>query len=282
MSTLVPEGQEWGICITHDVDHLSHKEHSFWEIFKFCATCKIETLRFRRTPWSYLKVVKNSVFTKKDSWDCIDELCDLDFSHMIPSTFFFAMNQGTGIKYTREQVREKVKRIPVNFEIGVHGQFQENEKEIKDEFATLYNMLVRRPHGIRMHYLRQSENMFKLLENTGYEYDSTEYDKTGELKQPYKKSNGLVEIPVHLMDTYLFSPFYDNLKLKKAIEKMEALIEKARKENKIINIIIHQRSISEDFPRQRKFYNWLLEKVSKDTKCWKTNCMEITKRINER
>jgi hypothetical protein len=190
------------------------------------------------------------------------------------------MKPGRGLKYTREQVREKIKRIPANFEVGVHGQFQENENEIKDEYATIYNMLARRPHGIRMHYLKQSPNMQKLLKQAGYEYDSTEFDKSGELKQAYKTSEGIVEIPIHIMDTYLFSPMYDNLKFDKAKEKMETLIEKAKTEHKIINIIIHQRSISEDLPRQKKFYQWLVEKVSSDEKCWKTSCMEIAKRCD--
>ena len=264
MASILPEEYEWGICISHDVDHLGHKEHRFWEIIEFWVTCSIEVLRLRRSILSYLKVIKNSFFTKKDSWDCVHEMCELDFKNSIPSTFFFAMNPGIGLKYDRDQAREKVKTIPFNFEVGVHGQFQDNEKEIKDEYATLYNMLHRRPRGIRMHYLKTHPNMLKLLKTAGYEYDTTELDKSGGLKQAYKTPEGIVEIPVHLMETYLFSPFYENLKLEKAIEKVEALIQKAKQDRKIINIIVHQRSLSEDLPRQRQFYQWLVERVSKE------------------
>jgi hypothetical protein len=231
---------------------------------------------------SYLKVVKNSIFTKKDSWNCVDEMCDLDFKHRIPSTFFFAMNSGRGLRYTRDQAKGSIRNIPFNFEIGVHGQFQDNLNEMKDEYATLYNILTRKPRGIRMHYLAQKPEMLKFLKESGYEYDSTEFDKSGELKQAYKTPEGLVEIPIHLMDTYMFSPFYENLKVKKAKEKMEALIQKAKQENKIINIIVHQRSLSEDLPRQREFYLWLVDLVSKDEKCWRTSCMKIAARVNEK
>jgi hypothetical protein len=280
MSSLLPENYDWGICITHDVDHLSHNEHSLWEILKFQAVCKIETFRFKRSLLSFMKVIKNSIFTKNDSWDCIEEMIELDFKYAIPSTFFFAMHPGRGLKYTREQAREKIKKMPANFEIGVHGQFPNNEAEIKNEFADLYNMISRQPRGIRMHYLKTSENMREYLKNAGYTYDSTEFDKSGELKQAYKTKEGLVEIPIHLMDTYMFSPFYDNLSVKKAKAKMEEFIANAKAEHKIINIIIHQRSISEDLPRQKEFYEWLVQKVSDDVKCWKTSCKGIADKLN--
>jgi hypothetical protein len=131
-----------------------------------------------------------------------------------------------------------------------------------------------------MHYLKTSENMREYLKNAGYTYDSTEFDKSGELKQAYKTKEGLVEIPIHLMDTYMFSPFYDNLSVKKAKAKMEEFIANAKAEHKIINIIIHQRSISEDLPRQKEFYEWLVQKVSDDVKCWKTSCKGIADKLN--
>lgn len=298
--TLLPAGYSWGICISHDVDHLSHGEHSFGTIAKFWVVCLKEFLTLRRNPFSLLRVVKNSIFTKNDSWDCIEKICEIDFRNSIPSTFFFAMNKGTGIDYSREQVQAKVKRIPANFEIGVHGQFPDDEEKCREELSALRKMVFRAPTGIRMHYLKTSEKMLENLKSAGYEYDSTEYDSTeygntgkkgkssksglSSLKQPYKitgeKADGLVEIPVHLMDTYMFSPFYENLRVKDATAKFEQLIEKAKKESKIISIIIHQRSVSDDMPRQRKFYEWLVRRVSQDETCWKTNCKEIVRRIN--
>ena len=92
-------------------------------------------------------------------------------------------------------------------------------------------------------------------------------------------NNGLVEIPLHIMDTYLFSPFYKNLPLADAKDYTLKLINRARKEKKVLNILFHPRHLSTEFKRQREWYLWLLELAKNDKTCYKISLGEIAKKL---
>lgn len=273
MGELVSKNYEWAICITHDVDHLFHKIN--WDGVKFLGVCALETLYFKRSLSSFINTAWN--FSRKpDSWNRTLELADLNKRHRIPATYFLAVKKGRGIEYSVEDAKPVIEFLRnAGFEIGVHGQAYDDFELVKKENETMKNILEEQPLGIRMHYLKFDKEKTPGFLNEFYSYDSSEYSK--DLKQPYLISKKLVEIPLHIMDTYLFSPFYKNFTLEQAQKYTLEMIKKTKIKKSLLVINFHQRSLSYDFPRHRAYYLWLLSLISKDKKCLKVSCKEIAK-----
>ena len=272
--TLIPKGYKWALCISHDVDHLKH--YFGPNLAKFWGVSFIELLYGRTTFNSFAESIKNSFNKKSDSWNQAEILASINRKYKIPATFFFAVKKGKGIEYGNEEIEEAISKLS-GFEIGVHGQSCTNIFLIEQEFGSMRRILGKPPIGMRMHYLRWAAQTADLLKRAGYLYDSTEFNEN--LKQPYKMYNGLVEIPLHIMDTYFFSPFYRNFTLTDAKEFTLRLIARARKEKKVLNILFHLRHLAPEFQRQRDYYLWLLELSKNDKTCYKISLGEIAKKL---
>lgn len=272
---IIPSKYNWALCISHDVDHLRH--YFNFNLMKFWGVSFIELLYRRRGFGSFISAIANS-FRRRDSWDQVKQLAAIDRKYKIPADFFFAVKKGKGIDYGIKELESAVKKLKC-FEIGVHGQSVENSLWVNDEFYAMYEILGKRPHGVRMHYLNLAEHTHDLLKRAGYIYDSTKYSE--KLEQPCRMPNRLIEIPLHIMDTYLFSPFYKNFTLGQAKEYTKKLISRAQKERKILHIVFHARHFAAEFERQRAYYLWLLDIAEKDKKCYKISCMEIAKKLGK-
>jgi hypothetical protein len=79
-----------------------------------------------------------------------------------------------------------------------------------------------------------------------------------------------MEIPLHIMDFFMFWPEVKKLSLRQAlthnppsaeaaIDKTKTLIEGASKKGEIINILIHQRYFSDEFPAYKRWYEGVIE-----------------------
>ncbi len=265
---------KWGLCISHDVDHLKHYFNG--NLIKFWGVSFIELLYGRRGLGGAGSAFLNSFNSKNDSWNQTELLASVNRKYKIPATFFFVVKRGRGVDYGHSEIREALKKLK-GFEIGTHGQEYENIVGVEEEFEQIKGILGKKPEGVRMHYLNWSDESANAIKKAGYLYDTTEFSE--ELKQPYVMENGLIEIPLHIMDTYLFSPFYKNFKLEEAKKHTINLIAKARREGKILHVLFHLRHLSPEFQRQREFYLWLLELAKNDKKCEKISCGQIAQKL---
>ena len=284
----LPFGYSWGVFISHDVDTLSVKEHGFDVVMlKSMASAYFEFLfgyRTLKSSFLYtLACVKCILFGSEDPLYNIEEWIQLE--KKLPSTFYFALENGSGIKYSREQVKSCINLLQNDFEIGVHGQSYLMSDAIKNEFVNFTKIAGKKPSGMRMHYLRLDKKTWEFLENAEYVYDSTYgYShmigyKSGTV-MPYivpEISGTLVEIPLHVMDTTLFNIFYMNLSLEEGIFASEKAIKEVKKYNGILSVLIHQRSITKHFMRYRNWYMWLREKIISDPKCWVVSGDELAR-----
>lgn len=277
----LPSGYSWGICISHDVDNLSLKEHMIDDVsVKSLASSYIELYHGHRNIKSTLSYtfacIKCLLFGSKDPYDNIEEWIELEKN--IPSTFYFAMTNGRGIKYSKVQIKNTVKLLAgTQFEIGIHGQNNSDPQVIKEEVEELFSISGKKPAGIRMHYLSFSRDTWQLLESAGYLYDTT-YGFSREIGYrsgtvmpyhvPVTTDQKIIEIPLHIMDTTLFNVLYMNLGTEMAISITEKTIEQCRKYNGVMSALIHQRSISSHFKRYREWYLWLRDLISSDELCW--------------
>ena len=285
----LPCGYSWGMCISHDVDTLSVKEHGFDMVMvKSLASAYVEFLFGYRTlksafRYSY-ECLKCLLLDAKDPLYNIEEW--LQFENKLPSTFYFALENGTGIKYSHEQVESCMNLLKNNFEIGMHGQCHSLSDAIKKEVIAFTKISGKRPAGIRMHYLRFNKYTWDLLENAGYVYDCTYgYNqkigyKSGTVMPyivPDTPAGTLVEIPLHIMDTTLFNIFYMNLSIEDGISITKKAINEVKKHNGILSVLIHQRSITKHFMRYRDWYMWLRDLILNDSECWIVNGEEVAK-----
>ncbi len=265
---------KWGLCISHDVDHLKH--YFNFNLIKFWGVSFIELLYGKRSLGSFIGILRNSLDKKNDSWNQTELLASVNRKYKIPATFFFCVKRGRGVDYGLNEVKKAISKLK-GFEIGAHGQEFQNIVGVEEEVELMSGVLGKKPEGIRIHYLNWAPQTAELIKKVGYVYDSTEFNE--ELKQPYVMHNGLIEIPLHIMDTYLFSPFYKNFTLEQAKKHTMNLIAKAKREGKILHVLFHLRHLAPEFQRQRDYYLWLLETAKNDKKCEKISCGQIARKI---
>ena len=284
--SLIPKGYKWALCVSHDVDHLRH----YWNLnlLKFWGVSLIEFIYGRITFDTFIECIRNSFATENDSWNQIELLASANKNYQTPATYFFVDSSGRGVDYGSLECFAAIKKLKAVgiFDIGVHGQTYDGlsyrtmadfELFFSTELGGIGEFLEKKPEGIRMHYLRWRPQFPDAMKKVGFVYDSTEFSDN--LKQPYKMNNGLVEIPLHIMDTYLFSPFYKNLSLADAKDYALKMINRCRKEKKVLNILFHPRHLSTEFKRQREWYLWLLELAKNDKTCYKISLGEIAKKV---
>ncbi|MFH1915995.1 MAG: hypothetical protein ABIJ21_01910 [Nanoarchaeota archaeon] len=264
----------WGVWITHDIDHIQVKEHYFRDLFLFrlLGVSAIEVFKGRRSFWSMTRL-KLSLFNPH-TWNHFDEWIKLEKKHKIPSTWFFAVNRGKSISYTVDEIAPIARTLKEEgFDLGLHGQHHSDEKEIRQEHAIFERITGESPSGIRMHYLHITKETFHILSDI-YVYDSSVYVK--KLERP-KKTINMLEIPIHIMDTYLFSPFYANMTLKQAKQHTTRLLNQAKKKKALLVVDIHPHHLDKAFPRQREWILWLYETISEDKTCKKYAISDILK-----
>ncbi|MBN2546594.1 MAG: polysaccharide deacetylase family protein [Spirochaetes bacterium] len=249
------------IIISHDIDHLSVREHLFKDIVieKYILWTLIEFIK-RKIPYK-LMIKKIISLFKKNGWNNINELLEYDKKNEIRSTFFVAVRNGRRINYSIENAVKTIKMIMnYGFEVGVHGIAYKNYNDIKEEYDIFKKISELESFGIRIHYLKNKENTFKLLSDAGYLFDSTIYSDKSE--QIYTIS-GIREVPFHFMDTLYFDPL-KNFSLfdikKRTIDLLKRFIDQKKD---YFCIIFHQRYFGNDFPEQKEWYKWFIEYCKK-------------------
>jgi hypothetical protein len=270
--------KQYGVWITHDIDHIRMREHYFRDIFLFrlLGVSAIEVLKGRRSIWSLCKL-KWSLF-RPNTWDHFDEWIILEKKHGIRSTWFFAVNRGSSLSYTNEEIKPVAHKLKdEGFDLGLHGQHHTGEKEIRREYELFHKIIGTHPEGIRMHYLRISKKSFFELTDL-YIYDSSLFVR--HLEQP-KKTLHMLEIPLHIMDTYLFSPFYNNFTLEEAKKYTEKMLKEAKKKKRLVVFDIHPHHLDKNFPRQREWILWLYDYIGKDKSCKKFEINDILENYAE-
>jgi len=266
--------KQWGVWITHDIDHIRIREHyRDLFLFRFVAVTFLELLHGKRSLIDFVRA-KLLVFQPK-RWDHFNEWIALEKKYKIKSTYFFAVNRGKSLSYTNEEIKPVAMLLKKNgFDLALHGQEYNKEEKVTSERELFKDITGSYPVGIRMHYLKKGTHSLKLFSKL-YRFDSSEYST--ELAQP-KRQEGILEIPLHVMDTYLFSPLYLNFDLDEAILYTKELFAKAKEKNKIVVFDIHPHHLDQVFPRQRKYIEWLYAFLEKDKSCKVYSINDILRR----
>jgi peptidoglycan/xylan/chitin deacetylase (PgdA/CDA1 family) len=244
------------VIISHDVDHLTAREHLKDMIIpKYVIRAKLE-LFFGKISLKEFFCRMNEIFDNK--WQNIEEVMRFDKKHNVPSTFFFGMDNGLGLSYNILQAEPWIKRVLENgFEAGVHGIAFNDIDRMKTEFDKFRAISNRNDFGIRMHYLRNDETTLNLIGKTGYEFDSTIY----KLEDPHKMGE-LWEFPLHIMEGYILEDgkSWQRLNLEQAKQKTLELIQVISDKNlKYLNILFHDRYFTDAYKTWKAWYIWIIE-----------------------
>lgn len=194
------------IIVSHDVDHLDATDHltkdlilpKLW-VRSFLHLCAGK-INFR-TFWYRLTILFRNRMNRTE------EVMEFDRAHGIPSVFFFGMDNVLGMSYSQQKARPVIERVlAAGFDAGVHGvDFQNAEKMQRehDDFAALSGTAS---FGIRTHYVRFDDETFSKMEQAGYLYDSSWFNKQElDIRVPYKVG-AMWEFPLHIMDGYICAP----------------------------------------------------------------------------
>lgn len=272
----IPAGYKFIACLTHDVDHPSITRHRFdHTMLGFIYRAAIDSLIgvFRKRT-SALALLKNWAAVLKlpfvylglarDFWLGFDQYASLEGD--AKSSFFVIPfsgrpgNLGDGPAPEHRSAAYGVADISIQIqklmdagcEIGVHGiDAWRDTTCAREELKEIRRATGQRQIGIRMHWLYFDERTPAVLEQAGFDYDSTvgyngAVGYRAGTTQAYKplETSHLLELPLHAMDTALFYPAHMNLNSNEARKLVGKLIENAIEFGGCLTVNWHDRSIA--------------------------------------
>jgi hypothetical protein len=304
----VPEGYQFIACLTHDIDHPSIRAHKFdHTIFGFLYRAVFgslfgvlrgrSSLRNLLGNWqAALKLLPVYMGLAGDFWRTLHEYVRLEKG--LRSTFFaipFKNYRGRISKGMAPRLRSSRygaidigddlrDLISCGSEVGVHGidawlDASSGQKELEE---IRHVIAAEKTIGVRMHWLYFNEQSPVALEKAGFDYDSTiGYNETvgyrAGTSQVYKPLNAsrLLELPLHIMDTSLFSPGRMHLAPAEAKERVDAIVANAVEFGGTVTINWHDRSIAPE-RSWGEFYLSLLEDLKSRGAWFSTASQAVT------
>lgn len=285
----IPSGFNFFACLTHDVDFVGirrHKmDHTMWG-FVYRGLLG-SSIAFLRGKISLTKLLVNWVAVAKlpfiyagvadDFWEHFEKYADIEKG--FSSTFFlipFRNQSGDHMSsknlykrathYDIGDVGEQIQHLmKLGFEIGLHGIDAWNSPEKgSQEMKRITEATGQQEVGVRMHWLFYDQQSPFVLEQAGFDYDTTlGYNETigfrnGTLQvfQPLG-ARKLLEIPLNIQDTALFYPRRLNLGDASAKQLCNKLVDAASRFGGVLTLSWHERSLEPE-RLWGDHYKWLL------------------------
>jgi hypothetical protein len=270
----VPAGNSFTVCLTHDIDFIGIRQHRFdhtmWG-FLFRATVGALQRLFRgriglgglaRCWGAAVSLPLVQLGLMKDYW--LPFPWYLEVEKGLGATYYlipFKRRAGDKVSSRRPEYRASaydvsdlsdwVSRLQqAGCEVGVHGidawhSVEKGKEERQRTAAVTGNSEV----GIRMHWLLSDADTLQVLEEAGYDYDSTVgYNETpgyragtGQVYRPIGAKR-LLELPMHIQDGALFFPERLDLPETKAWDLCTGFIRHAQTHGGVLTTLWHDRS----------------------------------------
>jgi hypothetical protein len=228
----IPWGYTYSLALTHDVDITSVRERSVPSVLYAAYNCILQ-----RRPLEGARIVLAKLGLAEDPWDLFETWRALEEKHQVKSTFYFLPRNGhAGIGSPKIRAGHySIDDVPIKeltaggWEVGVHGidNWIDRGSANAERISLLKDARVK--VGTRVHWLHFDEGTWQILDDAGYEYDSTfGYNedvgfRAGTL-QVYKPRGveRLLELPLHIQDVSLFGR-YCWLTTEKGCERVDCL-----------------------------------------------------------
>jgi hypothetical protein len=294
-----PYGFDFTCCLTHDIDFLGLTRHKFDRTlagFLYRASCGtlVDLARGRKSAveaarnWAAALSVP-FVFTGvlPDPWRPFDSYREVEQGRR--STFFlvpFKHRPGVspdgdvqpqrGVPYEVSEIRAELSGLARSgSELAVHGIDAWRDADAgRAEIEQLTSVTGHQSPGVRMHWLYYGADSPRQLEAAGFAYDSTwgYNDAIGYragTSQSFKLpgTEGLMELPLSIMDSALFYPSRMGLERRDAMQRCLPLIANARRFGGTLVINWHDRSLAPERLWGRS-YGELLEAIDATGGAW--------------
>ena len=285
----LPAGSRWGVCLSHDIDHLGLREHlvdGFLLRYGFNIARQNLLRRWRpgRAVGAWWGIARAAL--GHDPWDVLEELLEAEARAGVKSTWFIAVRSGLGINYRPPAIQRAVDRLrAAGQEVGLHGQCSGDAVGLAEEVRELAAICGAPVRGLRMHYLRLSREVLDGMQAAGLEYDSTVMNRGNldpdqhPLPGPRRLREGLLEIPLHVMDSTLFSVTGLGLDLAGARDYVRRLGDRAAELGRVVTVNLHPNSYSSQDPEMKQWYDILLSELTARSDVWLTDFRGLVERI---
>jgi hypothetical protein len=186
------------------------------------------------------------------------------------------LNSWRATPYGISDIQKEVKQASdCGNELAVHGIDAWQDPEAgRVEMQQLNILTGKKTVGVRMHWLYFAQDSPRRLEDAGFDYDSTcGYNETvgyrAGTSQVFRPigCGTLMELPMSIMDSALFTAGRMNLRREEALQLCCRIIENARRFGGTLVINWHERSLAPE-RLWGCFYKVLLEEVEKGDRAW--------------
>ncbi len=294
-----PAGYDFICCLTHDVDFFGIRRHGLDRtmagfLYRASIGSLIDLVRGRRSP---VEVIQNwlallslpFVFLRlmPDFWRPFDDYAKAEAG--LRSTFFlvpfkdrpgFAPDGVTkawrAVPYGIGEIQPDIMKAAANgSEFGVHGiDAWRDPAAGAEELRQLRTVTGQETVGVRMHWLYFDTDSHTTLEKAGFDYDSTwGYNEavgyragTSQVFRPTSCEN-LMELPMTIMDSALFSAGRMNLDRREALQLCTGIVKNARQFGGTLVINWHERSLAPERLWGRAYMEFF-EMIRKGERVW--------------
>jgi hypothetical protein len=294
-----PDGYDFICCLTHDVDFFGIRRHKFDRTLAgFVARASIGTLRdLLRGQRPLKEAVRNWIAVAslpvrflglaRDFWHPFEDYREAENGRR--STFFLVpfkhrpgvgpdgrVDPRRGVPYQICEIRDELKKVTVHGgELALHGIDAWRDSDAgRAEIRELTSITARETSGVRMHWLYFAPESPCRLEEAGFEYDSTcGYNDSIGYRAGTSQvfglpgTNGLMELPLSIMDSAMFYPSRMGLAHDDARERCRELVANARTFGGTLVVNWHCRSLAPERLWGR-FYQELLDDIEEGSKVW--------------
>lgn len=265
------EDKRFAMSLSHDIDYWN-----YWDESTKMEAYLYNLKTFYRRPLNASYKLTGHLLHKNllyNPWKTLRSLARQEFEKGVRSTWFllarddFADKRQNYISDTQSQVQ--IQDLLGQQEVGLHGSPESafDPEKLAEELANL-RALGFNPTGFRTHYLHfDYQKSFSILENAGIKYDSTlgYWERIGfraGISFPFFPFNiaenrpfRVLEIPLIVMDTTLYSHKAMNLNYLSARRALRRLIDVAAKYQSHVSLLWHNTSFDPvDFPFWGKLY----------------------------
>lgn len=279
------------LVLTHDVDHLSLRAYSFFSKHTLCFLKRSLYNNLRRTitkditlknyldsiRWFALyPLVKLGIV--EDPWEkAIFDIMAMERKYRVLSTFFFmpfphrpgfvekgvAASKARASVYDVKKYQKLLQKIELQgWEVGVHGiDAHLGAEEAKEELKVIQDLLPEKKQiGMRMHWLFQSDNLWKNLKEAGFYYDATFGTNEGvgfpeDKYKPFQK-DGIWVIPLNFQDAALLDSCGMKLPIADSWPYIEKVLNIAKGKKAVVTICWHSNVFG-----VYKYYGRLYERI---------------------
>lgn len=264
-----PAGYPFTVCLTHDIDFVGIRRHRFdhtmWGFLYRSTVGAVRDLARGRADVSKAWRMGKAAATlplvhlglARDFWIPFEWY--LNVERGLPATYYFIPFKGrVGEKVNASHAARRASAYDITdipewvsvlkekgCEVAVHGidawhSVDKGREELRRVGASA---------GVRMHWLMRDEQTPRVLEEAGYDYDSTVgYNETVGFRagtsQVYLPpgSRRLLELPMHIQDGALFYPQQLGLSEPAGWELCMRIVQSVREHGGVLTLLWHDRS----------------------------------------